>query len=64
MRPTSEGPIGVGTTLQVVTKRGQLTARVVEYQLDGKITLEFTEGPIKGSKLSYAVVSGSKGRLD
>lgn len=55
-KQTSAGPIGVGTTVQTRHPKDRvLNARVIEYVPGQKFTLEFTTGPVKGSKISYSI---------
>ena len=53
---TSSGPVGVGTTIQSKHPKNRvLNARAVEYEPNHKFTLEFTSGPIRGTKVSYSI---------
>jgi hypothetical protein len=54
---TSEGPVGLGTTLGLSMSGSRMEARMVEYVPGKTFTLEFTSGPVKGSKLTYSVES-------
>ncbi|HYB03039.1 MAG TPA: SRPBCC family protein [Nitrososphaerales archaeon] len=56
VKQTSAGPIGVGTTLQSRHPKNRvLNARALEYEPNRKFTLEFTSGPIKGTRVSYVL---------
>jgi carbon monoxide dehydrogenase subunit G len=52
---TSEGPVGLGTTLGLSMSGSRMQARMIAYEVDRTFTLEFTSGPVKGSKLTYSV---------
>jgi hypothetical protein len=52
---TSQGPVGLGTTLGLSMSGSRMEARMVEYEAGRTFTLEFMSGPVKGSKLTYAV---------
>lgn len=51
----SKGPIGLGTTLGLNMSGSPMQARIVEFAAGTTFTLEFTSGPVKGSRLTYAV---------
>ena len=58
VKQTSTGPIGVGTTLQSRHSRNRvLNVRVIEYEPNRKFTLEFTSGPVKGTRGSYVMAN-------
>lgn len=51
VKQTLAGPIDVGTSIQTRhPKTRVLNARAIEYVTNQKATLEFTAGPVKGSK--------------
>ena len=52
---TSARPVGLGTTLGLRMSGSRMEARIIEYQTDRELTLEFTSGPVKGSRLTYSV---------
>jgi carbon monoxide dehydrogenase subunit G len=52
---TSDGPVGLGTTLGLTMSGSRMKARMITYEVDRTFTLEFTSGPVKGSKLTYSV---------
>ncbi|HEX7263964.1 MAG TPA: SRPBCC family protein [Candidatus Dormibacteraeota bacterium] len=54
---TSDGPVGLGTTLGLRMSGSKMQARIIKYEADRAFTLEFTSGPVKGSKLTYSVQS-------
>ena len=54
---TSKGPVGLGTTLGLSMSGSRMEARVIRYEAVKSLTLEFTLGPVKGSKLTYSVES-------
>lgn len=54
---TSNGPVGVGTTLGLRMSGSRMDARMIEYEAERTFTLEFTSGPVNGSKLTYSVES-------
>ena len=57
-KQTSAGPVGIGTTIQSVhPKQRVLNSRVIEYEPNKKFTLEFTSGPVKGTKVTYSLES-------
>lgn len=61
---TSVGPVGSGTTLGLNMSGSRMEARIVEFEAGRTFTLEFTSGPVKGSRLSYSVEAvGGKTRL-
>jgi uncharacterized protein YndB with AHSA1/START domain len=49
-KQTSAGPIGVGATLQTRSSNMVSDIKVVEYEPNRKCTMEFTSGPVKGTK--------------
>jgi len=54
-KQTSEGPKGVGTTIQTRHPRNRtLNSRAIEYEPNHRFALEFTSGPIKGTRVSYS----------
>jgi carbon monoxide dehydrogenase subunit G len=54
---TSNGPVGLGTTLRLNMSGSKMEARIVKYEAAKSVILEFTSGPVKGSKLTYSVES-------
>ena len=61
---TSKGPVGLGATLRLSMSGSKMEARMIRYEAAKTFTLEFTSGPVKGSKLTYSVESvGGKTRL-
>lgn len=52
---TSNGPVGLGTTLRLRMSGSKMEARIIKYEPVKTLTLEFTAGPVKGSKLTYSV---------
>lgn len=52
-RYTSSGPRGVGTTAELVYPKQTLLLRVLEYEENRKLTLQFTSGPVKGTKTTF-----------
>ena len=54
---TSNGPVGLGTTLRLSMSGSRMEARMIRYEVRETFTLEFTSGPVKGSKLTYSVES-------
>jgi carbon monoxide dehydrogenase subunit G len=54
---TSNGPVGLGTTLSLRMSGSKMEARMVRYEAGKTLTLEFTSGPVRGSKLTYSVES-------
>lgn len=52
---TSNGPVGLGTTLRLSMSGSKMEARIIRYEVARALTLEFTSGPVKGSKLTYSV---------
>ena len=54
---TSKGPVGLGTTLGLSMSGSRMEARMIRYAAAKSFTLEFTSGPVKGSKLTYSVES-------
>jgi hypothetical protein len=61
---TSSGPIGLGTTLRLSMSGSRMEARMIRYEPAKTFTLEFTSGPVRGSRLTYSVEAvGEKTRL-
>jgi len=54
---TSKGPVGLGTTVGLRMSGSRMEARMIRYEAVKSFTLEFTSGPVKGSKLTYSVQS-------
>ena len=52
---TSTGPVGFGSTLRLSMSGSPMEARIIDFEPERQLTLEFTEGPVKGSKLTYSV---------
>ena len=59
---TSTGPVGLGTTVRLLMSGSRMEARMIRYEAAKTFTLEFTAGPVKGSRLTYSVES-VEGRL-
>jgi carbon monoxide dehydrogenase subunit G len=55
VKQTSSGPLGLNATLESKHPKRVMNERVVEYEPGQKFTLEFISGPIKGTKVSYAM---------
>jgi len=57
VRQTSTGPIGVGTTFEIKEKmmNRTISARVIEYEPNRRLSFEHTSGPAKGSTLTNSV---------
>jgi carbon monoxide dehydrogenase subunit G len=53
----SAGPIGVGTTFQLIRSRTPKVhdLRVIEYEPPKKTTIESTSGPVKGTKQQFSL---------
>jgi uncharacterized membrane protein len=65
-KQTSEGPIGVGTTIRAVAnplgRRAESTQEVTEYESNSKVAIKSTSGPV-ASKDAYtfeSVAGGTK----
>ena len=54
---TSSGPVGPGSTLTLSMSGSKMGARMLRFEPGKTFTLEFTSGPVKGSKLTYSVES-------
>ena len=54
---TSNGPVGLGTALRLRMSGSKMEARMIRYETRKTLTLEFTSGPVRGSKLTYSVES-------
>jgi uncharacterized protein YndB with AHSA1/START domain len=52
-RYTSTGPLGVGTTGEIIYPKQTLTLRYLEYEPNRKVTVEFTSGPINGTRATF-----------
>ena len=52
---TSTGPVGLGSTLRLSMSGSPMEARIVDFEPERRLTLEFTAGPVKGSRLTYSV---------
>jgi uncharacterized protein YndB with AHSA1/START domain len=52
---TSNGPLGLGTTLRLRMSGSKMEARIIKYEPVKTLSLEFMAGPVKGSKLTYSV---------
>lgn len=52
---TSDGPVGLDTTVALRMSGSRMEARMIEFEAGRTLTLEFTSGPVKGSKLTYSV---------
>jgi hypothetical protein len=52
---TSGRPVGIGTTVGLHMSESRMEARIVEFEAGSTLTLEFTSGPVKGSRLTYSV---------
>jgi len=58
VRQTSEGPIGVGTTLIAVVEflgRRELGVRITSFEPHHEFRFEFVSGPVTGTRTRYAV---------
>lgn len=67
LKQTASGPIAVGATLQSKHPRSrELAERVIELEPNHSFALEFTSGPIRGSRVSFrteeATAPGSAAR--
>ena len=51
----SDGPVGLGTNLGLSMSGSRMQARMIEFEAGRTFTLEFTSGPVKGSRLNYSV---------
>lgn len=47
----------MGTSLRLRMAGSRMEARIVEYEPGKKFTVEFTAGPVKGSKVTYSLES-------
>jgi uncharacterized protein YndB with AHSA1/START domain len=57
IRQTSPSPVGVGATFQSRHPNNRmLNERLIEYEPNRRFALEFTSGPIKGSRETYSMV--------
>ncbi len=54
---TPSGPVGLGTTVRLLMSGSRMEARMIRYEAAKTFTLEFTAGPVKGSRLTYSVES-------
>jgi hypothetical protein len=69
MKKTSGGPFGAGTTLQLsgsfLGRHVAYDLRIMDFELNKKFTAEFTNGFIRGVKVSYIMeaVEGGKTKL-
>src|SRR4029077_14768085 len=54
---TSGGPVGNGSTLRLRMSGSAMEDRVVGFQPEKTLILEFTSGPVRGSRLSYSLDS-------
>jgi uncharacterized protein YndB with AHSA1/START domain len=63
MRQTSVGSLGVGTTVQAKGANMVEDARIIEYELNRKLTFEITSAPEKGTinTLSMETIEGKTG---
>ena len=57
VKQTSEGPLGVGTTLLARSTRMPLDIRIIKYEPNHKFAFEGTSGPIKGTTNSFSLES-------
>ena len=55
VRPTSAGPIGVGSTIEIRRKNMTIPQRITEYEPNRKFTFVVTSGPAKGTTGTYSV---------
>ena len=61
---TSSEPVGLGSTLTLSMSGSKMGARIFRFEAGQTLTLEFTSGPVKGTKLTYSVESiGGNTRL-
>ena len=68
MRQTSDGPIGVGTTLiatVMLMGRRDLDVRIIGFEARRYFSFEFVSGPVRGTRVRYDVnsVGASRTRL-
>jgi carbon monoxide dehydrogenase subunit G len=54
---TSNGLVGLGTTLRLSMSGSKMEARMLGFEPGKTLTMEFTSGPVRGSKLTYSVES-------
>jgi carbon monoxide dehydrogenase subunit G len=54
-RPTSAGPIGVGSTIEIRRKNMTIPQRITEWEPNRKFTFVVTSGPAKGTTGTYSV---------
>jgi uncharacterized protein YndB with AHSA1/START domain len=54
---TSNGPVGLGTTLRLTMSGSKMEARMIRFEPSKTLTIELTSGPVRGSKLTYSVES-------
>jgi carbon monoxide dehydrogenase subunit G len=52
---TSNGPVGLDSTLRLRMSGSPMEARIIDFEPERRLTLEFTAGPVKGSKLTYSL---------
>ena len=52
---TTSGPVRLGSTLRLSMSGSPMEARIIDFEPERRLTLEFTDGPVKGSKLTYSV---------
>jgi uncharacterized protein YndB with AHSA1/START domain len=61
---TSNGPVGLDSTLRLRMSGSEMEARIIAFEPEKKLTLEFMAGPVRGSKLTYSLEPlGGKTRL-
>ena len=61
---TSNGPVGLGSTITLRMSGSPMAARMIAYEPVNTFTLEFTSGPVRGSRLTYSVAPvGDRTRL-
>ncbi|MGD0804292.1 MAG: SRPBCC family protein [Candidatus Bathyarchaeia archaeon] len=54
-RLTSSGPIGVGSTCEIIRKDMTLPQRCIEYEPNRKLSFVVTSGPAKGTVVGFGV---------
>ena len=65
IRELSEGPIVLGSTVQMkgsfAGRKMTIDARFSEFELNKKLTLEYTSGPFRGSRKAFSIQPGENG---
>jgi len=52
---TTGAPVGIGSTLRLLMSGSAMEARIIDFQPEKALALEFTAGPVMGSKLTYSL---------